>query len=77
MWHSGFIMSCPVCIDITVQFGLSSVFYYHAEMCPAFVSGFYYYYYFPLPPVKYDRLPSLQTLNETIPWRTEAQWLFF
>lgn len=77
MWHSGFIMSCPVCIDITVQFGLSSVFYYHAETCPAFVSGFYYYYYFPFPPVKYDRLPSLQTLNETIPWRTEAQWLFF
>lgn len=69
-------MSCLVCIDITVQFGLFSVFYRHAGTCSAFVSGFYYYY-FPLPPVKYDRLPSLQTLNETIPWTTEVEWLFF
>lgn len=75
MWHSGFIMSCPVCIDITVQFGLFSVFYHRAETCPAFVSGFYYY--FPLLPVKYDRLPSLRTLSETIPWTTEVEWLFF
>lgn len=67
-------MSCPVCIDITVQLGLFSVFSHHAEMCPAFVSEFYSYPPFPGD----DRLPpSLPTLTEAVPWRTGVEWFSF
>lgn len=62
---------------ITVQFGLFSVFCHHAETRTAFVSVvFITIISASSPPVEYDRLSSLQVVNETIPWRTEMEWLF-
>lgn len=63
---------------ITVQFGLFSVFYHHAELCTAFVSVVFIIIIIisaSPPPVEYDRLSSLQVVNETIPGRMEMEWL--